>query len=390
MAPAGTCDVVVVGAGPAGIAAATLAAELGLDAVLLDEHGEAGGTMYRGIANLPLEVQAKLAPARAQRAVLDAALLRSGARHEAGTTVHSIAVTSDGFELGISFAGGASVQRARAVILANGAVERPMPIAGGTLAGVVGAGVARAGIAATGTVPEGPVVLAGCGPLLYLVAQELHVAGAKIVAVLDTLNAARFVRALPHAIDFMRSPYYARGSALLSDINENIPIYHDVIALAALGNAKLASVRFTANKRNVTLIADHLLLHQGMVPDVQLAGLVGCALRWDERNACWVPTVDAWGTSSVANLFIAGDGAGIGGAATAEHRGRLAALGAAASVGRIDSASRDAAAQAHRVALALSLRGRRFLDTVYRPPDRFRAVSEEQAVPRPPGRDPPG
>jgi pyruvate/2-oxoglutarate dehydrogenase complex dihydrolipoamide dehydrogenase (E3) component len=188
----------------------------------------------------------------------------------------------------------------------------------------------------------------------------------------------------------MRSPYYARGSALLSDINENIPIYHDVIELAALGNEKLASVRFTANKRNVTLIADHLLLHQGMVPDVQLAGVAGCALGWDERNACWAPTVDAWGASSVANLFIAGDGAAIGGATTAEHRGRLAALAAATSLGRIDGAARDASAQEHRVALSQSLRGRRFLDTVYRPPDRFRAVSEERAMPRPPGRDPPG
>jgi len=240
--------------------------------------------------------------------------------------------------------------------------------------------VAHGRIAATGTVPEGPVVLAGCGPLLYLVAQELHVAGAKIVAVLDTLNAARFVRALPHAIDFMRSPYYARGSALLSDINDNIPIYHDVIELAALGNDKLASVRFTANKRNVTLIADHLLLHQGMVPDVQLAGLAGCALRWDKRSACWAPNVDAWGASSVAKLFIAGDGAAVGGATTAEHRGRLAALAAAASLGRIDSAARDAAAREHRVALSQSLRGRRFLDTVYRPPDRFRVADGNTVV----------
>ncbi|MEO8738986.1 MAG: (2Fe-2S)-binding protein [Casimicrobiaceae bacterium] len=375
-----TCDVAVVGAGPAGMAAATLAADLGLDVVLLDENNEAGGTMYRGIANLPSEVQAKLMPARAQHAALETELARSGARHKAGTAIHGIAAAANGFELCVSVAGVASMARARAVILATGAVERSMPIAGGTLPGVIGAGHEHARLALGGAVPEGCIVLAGCGPLLYLVANELQVAGATVVAVLDILHAARFVRALPYAIDFMRSPYYARGAALISDINDSIPVHHDVIELAALGNDKVVSVRFTTNRRTRTLIADHLLLHQGMVPDVQLAGVAGCALCWDERSACWMPTVDAWGASSVARLFIAGDGAAIAGATAAVHRGRLAALAAATTLGRIDVAARDAAARTHRSALAKSLRGRRFLDTLYRPPDRFRLAEGDTVV----------
>ena len=71
--------------------------------------------------------------------------------------------------------------------------------------------------------------------------------------ILDTLSVTRFVRALPNAIEFMRSPYYARGAKLLQEINDTVPIYHDVIEFAALGNDKLASVRFTANKRTATL-----------------------------------------------------------------------------------------------------------------------------------------
>jgi len=362
------------------MAAATLAAELGLSVLLIDEHAQAGGTMYRYMATMPPKVRAGVVTAHAEGAALQAGLARSGARHAAGTTVHGIAAANGGFELCVSIAGVASVLSARAIILATGAVERPMPIAGATLPGVIGAMTTHAQLATTGIAPEGRVVVAGCGPLLYLVAQELRVAGANVVAVLDTLNAGRFVRALPHAIDFMRSPYYARGSELLRDINDNIPIYHDVIELAALGNAKLASVRFLANKRDATLIADQLVLHQGMVPDVHLSSVAGCTLRWDERNACWSPEVDAWGASNVERLFIAGDGAAIAGAATAEHRGRLAALAAASALGRIDVAARDAAAQSHRVALALSLRGRRFLDTVYRPPDRFRLADGDTVV----------
>src|SRR5205823_11969745 len=102
----------------------------------------------------------------------------------------------------------------------------------------------------------------------------------------DTLSVMRFVRALPNAIEFMRSSYYARGAKLLREVNESVPVYHDVIELAALGNEKLVSVRFTANKRTATLIADHLVLHQGIVPEIHLADSIGCEMVWDNSAAC--------------------------------------------------------------------------------------------------------
>ena len=116
------------------------------------------------------------------------------------------------------------------------------------------------------------------------------------------------MRALPNAIEFMRSPYYARGAKLLQEINDTVPIYHDVVEFAALGNEKLASVRFAANKRTATLIADHLVLHQGIVPDTHLADIAGCEIVWDDTAACWRPRVDAWGATSIANLLLPGTG----------------------------------------------------------------------------------
>ena len=157
------------------------------------------------------------------------------------------------------------------MILAVGAQERPLQIEGGTLPGVTSAGAAQQRLQRSAQLPPGRTALAWCGPLLYLVAQQLCAAGGDVVAILDTRNAARFVRALPHAIEFMRSPYYGRGAKLLRDVNEAVPIYHDVVELAALGNDKMMSVRFTANKRTVTLIADHMVLHQGIVPEIHLA-----------------------------------------------------------------------------------------------------------------------
>jgi thioredoxin reductase/bacterioferritin-associated ferredoxin len=366
------CDVAIVGAGPAGMAAATLAADLGLDAVLLDEHAAPGGEVYRELAAASAERRAALGPDYELGVAAIAALEQSGARHVPGARVCGVANVGQGFELSIAIDEDARILKARCVILAVGALERPLQIDGWTLPGVTSAGAAQRQLQMSTEIPAGPTVLAGCGPLLYQVAQQLCAAGTNVVAILDTLSVARFVRALPSAIEFMRSPYYARGAKLLKDVNETVPIYHDVLALAALGNEKLVSVRFTANKRTVTLIADHLVLHQGIVPEIHLADSLGCDMVWDDTAACWKPRVDAWGACSIAGVFIAGDGAGIAGANAGAQRGALAAIAVAAALGRIDTPKRDAGAIAHWQALAQSLRGRRFLDTVYRPPERFR------------------
>ncbi len=367
-----TCDVAIVGAGPAGMAAATLAASLGVDVVLLDEQRAPGGEVYRELAAASPQRRAELGPDFDVGVAAITALKQSGALHVPGAIVRGVANFDARFELCVALGDEERMLNARRVILAVGAHERPLQIDGWTLPGVSSAGDVQRQLQASGEIPAGPTVLAGCGPLLYLVAKQLCAAGANVVAILDTLSVARFVRALPTAIEFMRSPYYARGAKLLQEVNESVPIYHDVVALAALGNDKLASVRFTANKRTVTLIADRLVLHQGIVPDVHLADSLGCVMAWDDTGAYWKPRIDAWGASSIAGVFIAGDGAGIEGVNAAAHRGALAALAAVSSLGSIDAPKCDAAAVAHRRALALSLRGRRFLESVYRPPERFR------------------
>ncbi|MEP6943676.1 MAG: NAD(P)/FAD-dependent oxidoreductase, partial [Betaproteobacteria bacterium] len=300
-------------------------------------------------------------------------------RYAGAARVCGISGSSGAFELCVATSVAAQVVAARHVVLAAGALERPLPIAGGALAGVAYAGAALRQLKTSRRTPPGRVVLAGCGPLLYAAAVALRRAGADVVAMLDTLNVMHFVRALPDAIGFMRSSYYAAGAKLLQEVNDNIPIYHDVIELAGLGNEKLASVRFTSNRRTVTLIADTLLLHQGVVPDIYLADSLGCEIGWDDRLVGWAARVDVWGASSVAGVFIAGDGAAIEGAMAAEHRGRICALAAASALGHIDSAARDSEAQAHRRALAEAMRGRRFLERVYRAPQRFR-LPQGQAI----------
>jgi len=93
---------------------------------------------------------------------------------------------------------------------------------------------------------------------------------------------------------------------------------------------------------------------------------------WDDLQITWKPATDMWGATSVAGISVTGDGAGIAGAEAAAERGRIAALAAAQRLGKIDVPRRDHDAGAPRAALARFLRGRAFLDALYRPAKTFR------------------
>ena len=92
--------------------------------------------------------------------------------------------------------------QAKRVIIATGSLERPFPIPGWTLPGVMTAGAAQTALKAQGLVPTGRTVMAGCGPLLWLLAAQLLRAGAKIEAILDTTPRVNWLRAAMHLPDF--------------------------------------------------------------------------------------------------------------------------------------------------------------------------------------------
>ncbi len=378
-------DVAVVGAGPAGLAAATLAAERGLSTSLYDEQRAPGGQIYRGVTAAPRVRPDVLGEDYWHGATLVPPFERSGARYVRDATVWAITREPDGtftLALGVGPADArlTTVVAARAVILATGALERPFPIPGWTLPGVMTVGAAQLLMKGSGLVPRGRTVLAGTGPLLWLLATQYLRCGIEIAAYLDTTPRGRLAQAAPLAPGFMLSPYLAKGLELVRYVRRRARVVEYVTELAIEGTAAAEAVRFRADGREETLPVDHVLLHQGVVPDVNLAGAAGCALAWNDLQACFAPVVDAWGGTSVPGLFVAGDGAGITGAAAAEAAGRLAALAVANALGRIDGAARDRAAERHRRDLAQALRGRAFLDTLYRPADAFRLPHGETIV----------
>ena len=379
------CDLLVVGAGPAGLAAATLAAKLGVDTVLLDEQAAPGGQIYRAITTTPVTDRSILGEDYWHGATLVPPFQQSGARYVPGATVWAVAQrtapeSAEGFEVAYSVAGEARIVHARRLLLATGAQERPFPIPGWTLPGVITAGAAQILLKSSGVVPSDRTVLAGCGPLLYLVAWQYLNAGVKVDALLETTPPGRMGQALPKVWGFLRSPYLGKGLKLLRAVKAAVPIVKGVTALEALGDGKLQNVRYTAGGVTKILPADQLMLHQGVVPNVNLSRAVGVAHRWNEALDCWEPEVDGWGTTAVDGIGMAGDGAGIAGAVAAEHRGRLAALQAAHLLGRIDARKRDSEAAAPREALARAVRGREFFDTLYKAPEAFRRPTGDTIV----------
>jgi NADPH-dependent 2,4-dienoyl-CoA reductase/sulfur reductase-like enzyme len=362
-----TVDLAIVGAGPAGMAAAALAAELGLDVLIVDEQDAPGGQIYRGIERAA--ENSPLGPDYLAGRALAAALRASNASYRPATTVwHIDPVGSLGAALSLVADGASETLTARRILVATGAIERPVPIAGWTLPGVMTAGAAQILLKTADLVPDGRTVLAGQGPLLYLVALQLARAGAPAIALLETTPRVNYGAAASHFVgELWRGRRdLKKGLAMLAGLRRaGVAVRRGVRGLRGVGRERLESVAWEGGE----IAADHLLLHEGVIPNTQISLGLQLAHRWDEAQLCWRPKLDEWGRTSLPNIAIAGDGGGIAGAGAAALSGRLAALDAAAALGRIDHAERDRRAGPLRAALAREAALRPFLDALYRPAD---------------------
>lgn len=382
----GACDVAVIGAGPAGMAAAEEASLHGLRIAVLDEQPEAGGQIYRNIATnarSASRVNDILGPDYRKGATL---ARRFGMACEDGRIDYRSEATVWQVDadrtLHVSQSGGTGALRAERLIVATGAMERPVPIPGWTLPGVMSAGAAQIMLKTAQAAPDRPVVLAGGGPLLLLAACQLVDAGAEVAALLETTGAADYVAAVPKLPSALRAHGYLRkGMAMRRRLRgAGIPIHSGVSALAAVGTDGLEAVRFVHRGKRREIPAGLLLLHHGVVPNVQLTRQLGCAHAWDDGQRCWRPVLDAWYGTSVDGVAVAGDGGGIAGAEAAAIAGRIAALEAARALGRLSARERDAKAAPLRKALAPHLAIRPLLEALFRPPQELLSPPDAATV----------
>ncbi|MEI6160839.1 MAG: NAD(P)/FAD-dependent oxidoreductase [Roseococcus sp.] len=348
----------ILGAGPAGLAALAEARARGIEPLLLDENPGPGGQVHRAVGGFyrPTPDAPGADQAREGLALIAAA---KGGECRFGATLW--AIQEDGV---VSWSEGGQAQQALAsvLLLCPGATERALPIPGWTLPGVMGVGATQILMKTAGLLPEGKTWLAGQGPLLWLYAAQLLDKGVRPAGILDLSPGRIPWRHLPMAL---RAPgYLAQGLSWMWRIRRaGVPVIR-AREVAALGSGRLSAIAVDGRE----FPADLLLLHDGVVPNTQVTrALPGCAHLWDQAQACFRPVLDEWGNTSLEGLLVAGDGGGVGGARAAALSGRIAALEAARWLGHLSVEQRDALAgpQLHRRAAELAPRA--LLDAMYPP-----------------------
>lgn len=374
-----THDLIIIGAGPAGMSAALTAASLGLKTALLDEQPRVGGQIYRNVTQADPAVAALLGPDYTHGRPMAERLGRSGVDIRHGAVVWDVArdLTVTAMQ------GGQSLQiQAPQLIAATGAMERPSPIPGWTLPGVMHAGAAQIALKSAGSIPSGAVLLAGGGPLLLLVACQLLDAGAKLAGIVETSPGANRWAALPYLPGALAAPgLLFKGLKLMRKLRAaGVPWFTAASELAVQGQHAAEGLRFMAGGRAHHLAASVVLLHHGVVPNTQLTRLMRVEHDWSPTQLCWQPRLDAWGQTTLAGLRVAGDGGAIAGALAAESSGVLAALGAAHALGRLSAAELEHRARPARQTLRKQLRIRPFLDTLYRPPEWINTPADDTVV----------
>ena len=334
----------VVGAGPAGLAAAKQAAALGLPVTLVDAFALPGGQYYK---QTPPELGETAMP-DSYAAGLLATAAGDAVRLLTGTSVWGIFSEGDGYLLCLYGPPGTPRRlQARTVILAPGAYDRPVPFPSWTLPGVMTAGAALTLVKNQHVLPGRRVLLSGSGPLQWVLARHLLDAGAEVAAVLDA-NPVPW-RGPRHAAALWGQWARLRegGSSLWTMLKAGVGIRWGQVVWRAEGNdcVERAVIGPVGGQPAEMLAVDTICLGHGFTPAVQLLRLAGCEHRYHAVQRTYVPVRNDWLQTTLPGLFVAGDGAGIGGKDVARLEGQLAALGAARALGREVAAGQVTALQ---------------------------------------------
>ena len=305
---------VVVGAGPAGLAAARAAARAGVDVLLLDAAPAAGGQVWRARRGVVAQPVARTL----------AGLAHAGVRVLAGTRV---VLPLPDRTLLVDGPDGACRLRWERLVLATGARERLLPFPGWTLPGVFGAGGLQALAKGGWPISNHRVLVAGSGPLLLAAAVTLRREGALLAGLADEADARSLAR---FAGPLLRHPAKAAQAVRLAWSLGGVRWLPGWQVVAAEGDCKLERVVLRRDGRTRTIACDALAASWGLVPQTELGQALGCALA--PRHGADALAVDAAQRTGVAGVFAAGECTGVAGAVAAQLQGEVAGRGVAAEL----------------------------------------------------------
>jgi len=294
------CDIVVIGAGPAGLAAAWAASQSGRRVTILDDNPSAGGQIWR--CGLPPVWEDRIR----NRAIEFRACVSVVGLHQPGSL---LTVKDDR----------ASILSFRKAILCTGARERFLPFPGWTLPNVFGAGGLQAMVKHGAPITGKRVVVAGSGPLLLAVAAYLKQRGARVLCIAEQAR-PRILRRFKKAL--FREPRKLAQAITLRWALLGVPYRADCWIMAATGAEKLEAVTLRSGGKRREIKCDYLACGYGLVPSTELAAVMGC------RVDTGMVVVNHWQETTQQGVYCAGESTGIGGGDLALVEGSIAGYAA--------------------------------------------------------------
>jgi len=325
-------DVVVVGAGPAGLSAALEAAKSGARVILIDEHDTPGGQLFKQIHKFfgSKEHKAGVRGIHIAKDLVEQ-VKQAGVNVLVDSAVWGV---FPGFSVGVTIRDEYSIEiRAPKIIVCTGAAENTILLEGSTLPGVIGAGAAQTLANIHMVRPGKRALMVGSGNVGLIVTYQLLQAGVDVVAVVEMLPDIGGY--MVHASKIRRAgvPIYTSSTILKVEGNETVE--RAVIA-------QLDENRKPIESSIETLDVDLVCLAVGLRPMSDICWMMGCEARNIGNLGGFVPVHDEFMESTVRGLYVAGDISGIEEASVAMEEGRLAGISASQSLGFLTKGEGDA------------------------------------------------
>lgn len=320
-------DLIVVGAGPAGLSAAIEAARCGMSVVVFDENDRPGGQLFKQIHKFfgSKEHKAKIRGFRIGQQLLEEAS-QAGVEVVLGATVEGLYLDK---EVTVKIGENLEHFKGDAIIVATGASENMVTFPGWTLPGVIGAGAAQTMMNLHGIKPGSKILMLGTGNVGLVVSFQLLQCGCQVVALVDA--APRVGGYGVHAAKVART---------------GVPFYLSHTIVEAQGEGRVTGVTIAQVDEHFNFVpgtekhfdVDTICLAVGLSPMSQLLKMAGCKMADDPSKGGQVPLCDEEGQTSVPGIFVAGDVSGIEEASSAMIEGRIAGVAAAKYLGYMDAA----------------------------------------------------
>lgn len=319
-------DVVIIGAGPAGLAASIEASKAGAKVLLIDENNKPGGQLFKQIHKFFGSREHK---AGVRGINIGTELLNETKSLDIDVMLNTevCGLTGDKKIWVIENKEKSREIQAKKIIVATGAFENVVPFDGWELPGVMGAGAAQTMINLNRVLPGHKVLMLGSGNVGVIVSYQLMQAGAEVVGILE---------AAPSIGGY--------GVHTAKVARAGVPFYTSHTIKKAYGTdrvEKVEIVELDSNWKEIegsekTFEVDTICLAVGLTPMIELIWLAGCEFTYIGSMGGYVPVHDRNMRTTVDGIYVAGDVAGIEEASTAMEEGRLAGISVAYALGCID------------------------------------------------------